>query len=169
KPSERFLLFKLLPDCGEHGHVVPGPFDPARPDITELGHRVRRCPRVDFSLAVSSRLSERGDSEDHDSYGHDSVEQSVNRPGQVDVPGRRDFPVIEACNQLKRGVREDDISRRDDATRVPADVDHGGPVRVSIFNLERGGGVPEEIREIDVDRKSTRLNSSHEWISYAVF
>src|SRR5438105_6716681 len=30
---------------------------------------------------------------------------------------------------------------------------------------ERGG----LLADVDIDRKSTRLNSSHEWISYAVF
>src|SRR6266849_7668349 len=28
---------------------------------------------------------------------------------------------------------------------------------------------PQRVRETVLDRKSTRLNSSHEWISYAVF
>src|SRR5207247_2664641 len=31
------------------------------------------------------------------------------------------------------------------------------------------GGRQEPTRSADADRKSTRLNSSHEWISYAVF
>src|SRR5207247_10385630 len=32
-------------------------------------------------------------------------------------------------------------------------------------------GMPKEMRAVEIpeDRKSTRLNSSHEWISYAVF
>src|SRR5438105_6865051 len=30
-------------------------------------------------------------------------------------------------------------------------------------------GAPAQARPADGDRKSTRLNSSHEWISYAVF
>src|SRR5207247_9228346 len=33
----------------------------------------------------------------------------------------------------------------------------------------QGGRVDEMPAAIDQDRKSTRLNSSHEWISYAVF
>src|SRR5207247_6314280 len=39
-------------------------------------------------------------------------------------------------------------------------VDHGGDTLVAL-------GLP--LREQAEDRKSTRLNSSHEWISYAVF
>src|SRR5256712_1286977 len=76
---------------------------------------VCRCPQVDFSLPVSSRLSERGDPEDHHSGGRDPVKQGIDRPGRVDVPGRRDFPVIETCNELERGGGEDDVPRRNDA------------------------------------------------------
>src|SRR5438105_11474535 len=32
-----------------------------------------------------------------------------------------------------------------------------------------GDGTVENIAALHLDRKSTRLNSSHEWISYAVF
>src|SRR5688572_31470053 len=32
-----------------------------------------------------------------------------------------------------------------------------------------GGGAPRALRKADTDRKSTRLNSSHSQISYAVF
>src|SRR2546425_11382756 len=39
EPSDRFLLFELVPDGGEDGHVVPSPFDPAPPGVTQLGHR----------------------------------------------------------------------------------------------------------------------------------
>src|SRR5207247_3582929 len=34
---------------------------------------------------------------------------------------------------------------------------------------DRAGGTHSESDSHDLDRKSTRLNSSHEWISYAVF
>src|SRR5207247_11288230 len=37
-----------------------------------------------------------------------------------------------------------------------------GPLAVEVVELHLDAGRP-------VDRKSTRLNSSHEWISYAVF
>src|SRR5207247_8998196 len=47
--------------------------------------------------------------------------------------------------------------RRDRALRGQAPARQGHAVHLD----DRGGHVP--------DRKSTRLNSSHEWISYAVF
>src|SRR5438105_12661220 len=34
---------------------------------------------------------------------------------------------------------------------------------------ERGRIARRQVRHVSADRKSTRLNSSHEWISYAVF
>src|SRR5206468_10659413 len=56
--------------------------------------------------------------------------------------------------------------------------DRGAPVRaIRIPHKLRGAGSPADLREADVqsarvhaqDRKSTRLNSSHDQISYAVF
>src|SRR5207247_8586527 len=35
--------------------------------------------------------------------------------------------------------------------------------------LQAGAPSVQRLGELDEDRKSTRLNSSHEWISYAVF
>src|SRR5207247_5830516 len=63
-----------------------------------------------------------------------------------------------------------------DASPQPADVDvHGARLDVRL-------GAPYEVQQLEPivhpigvadeeleDRKSTRLNSSHEWISYAVF
>src|SRR5207247_7853176 len=37
-----------------------------------------------------------------------------------------------------------------------------------LFNSGRPWGLPQNVMYVK-DRKSTRLNSSHEWISYAVF
>src|SRR5207247_3423542 len=42
------------------------------------------------------------------------------------------------------------------------------PILAAVLNKLYKLGVPETDRS-DLDRKSTRLNSSHEWISYAVF
>src|SRR5688572_32477664 len=42
-----------------------------------------------------------------------------------------------------------------------------GSKRAQVWVLNRAGG--EAIKVTDVDRKSTRLNSSHSQISYAVF
>src|SRR5438105_6736553 len=42
----------------------------------------------------------------------------------------------------------------------------------TLMNERAGLGTPELVADAEaagVDRKSTRLNSSHEWISYAVF
>src|SRR2546422_7129155 len=58
---------------------------------------------------------------------------------------------------------------------VPHDT---GPVELEPLNLKFGGSILEErgrpsvgrvIEEVVQDRKSTRLNSSHGYISYAVF
>src|SRR5207247_6553533 len=52
------------------------------------------------------------------------------------------------------------------------------PPSIELCSAVRAGCVPRECRSsqasihaglIRIDRKSTRLNSSHEWISYAVF
>src|SRR2546430_12616369 len=61
---------------------------------------------------------------------------------------------------LSRRVRE---SRA--AAGQPADpVSHG-----RAHDFRRAAGVPEDELSAAVDRKSTRLNSSHSQISYAVF
>src|SRR3712207_7564190 len=57
------------------------------------------------------------------------------------------------------------------AHAVPA-ADHGaaGPVRRAAADQRRAGGEgPPAVRAEPQDRKSTRLNSSHANISYAVF
>src|SRR5207247_8007181 len=58
----------------------------------------------------------------------------------------------------------------DSATRV-VDVVIGVNVREFAAELESvlAPQIREIVLEIEKDRKSTRLNSSHEWISYAVF
>src|SRR5438105_11302945 len=53
----------------------------------------------------------------------------------------------------------DTVSRRPDRNR---------PVQLDRNVARRSRFLPGQT-EIDPDRKSTRLNSSHEWISYAVF
>src|SRR3712207_8848037 len=56
--------------------------------------------------------------------------------------------------------------------RLPreAAADLGVPCQVRVQALERHGAIPRPIvRPVDEDRKSTRLNSSHANISYAVF
>src|SRR5207247_6660317 len=58
---------------------------------------------------------------------------------------------------------------RDDS-RVYSEVSMAGPSATDVFNGHRA--VTPRSRPASwctTDRKSTRLNSSHEWISYAVF
>src|SRR5438105_12540724 len=51
-----------------------------------------------------------------------------------------------------------------------ARVEHaGGGEGVGRAGVEAGGAGAAVVRLVRRDRKSTRLNSSHEWISYAVF
>src|SRR5207247_7485453 len=57
----------------------------------------------------------------------------------------------------RRGLRTGRVGR--------GDLDHFRWKRLSDGNLGRG----DEAHCRNEDRKSTRLNSSHEWISYAVF
>src|SRR5258708_25347647 len=53
----------------------------------------------------------------------------------------------------------------------PANPDgeaNGIPI-ADILAIKAGGGLPKTADRKDIDRKSTRLNSSHQIISYAVF
>src|SRR5687768_17931978 len=56
-----------------------------------------------------------------------------------------------------RGPGSDLVQPRDRA------ADHGGHPRLGL------AGHLDDLRHVDRDRKSTRLNSSHGYISYAVF
>src|SRR5206468_7626826 len=72
-----------------------------------------------------------------------------------------------------KGIAEDLVSRRDlhDPTGVHDgdSIRHLGQYREVVGNHQEGGrhGSPNALDELD--RKSTRLNSSHDQISYAVF
>src|SRR2546428_10353864 len=46
---------------------------------------------------------------------------------------------------------------------------HGVPTAPAVFLREPSGGPPGVLSDCHRDRKSTRLNSSHDQISYAVF
>src|SRR5438105_5640467 len=56
----------------------------------------------------------------------------------------------------------------DHRARPQADARHGRRVPVAAAARRPNQGIRAE-RSAPRDRKSTRLNSSHEWISYAVF
>src|SRR5207247_8957681 len=59
------------------------------------------------------------------------------------------------------------LSERARAACFPLPPGFGCELRMTIDALH-AGPTAEDV-ELDLDRKSTRLNSSHEWISYAVF
>src|SRR3712207_8629052 len=63
---------------------------------------------------------------------------------------------------------DDDVARLDVAVHEVAVVDRGQPGRQAHRDVVEGGRV-ERALVFDQDRKSTRLNSSHANISYAVF
>src|SRR5947207_3921993 len=55
------------------------------------------------------------------------------------------------------------------AARRQAAIDRGEEVIVGVNKYQSDETSPVEILNVDKDRKSTRLNSSHTVISYAVF
>src|SRR5438105_10827854 len=50
-----------------------------------------------------------------------------------------------------------------------ADAEKLPPIKIAVFDFELEDVSPASLLLGETDRKSTRLNSSHEWISYAVF
>src|SRR4051794_41690839 len=84
-------------------------------------------------------------------------------------------------NELDNASKRDDIPdfRAGDTVKVHVKVIEGNRSRVQVFQgvviRRQGGGLQETftVRKVSfgvgVDRKSTRLNSSHPSISYAVF
>src|SRR3712207_8844736 len=66
---------------------------------------------------------------------------------------------------LDRGARADVV----DAVVGEEELARGGVVRVGLAAGEPAAGRRRLLRRLRVDRKSTRLNSSHANISYAVF
>src|SRR2546422_7233792 len=71
---------------------------------------------------------------------------------------------------LRLGLATQRFRERDDLPLAPG-VRHGrfGRWAAGAGRARRGGRVRGGIREARGDRKSTRLNSSHGYISYAVF
>src|SRR3712207_8937458 len=74
------------------------------------------------------------------------------------------FPYTTLFRSQARGEGGDDGGEDPDPSEEPADHGRGGD-----GDQEREGRCAERTLSEDVDRKSTRLNSSHANISYAVF
>src|SRR5207247_10871634 len=87
---------------------------------------------------------------------HDALPIFQGRLALVDRRRTSDTDARPAARQGRQLVRQ----------RVGLQLPHGGP-----DHLHGGEPLKASISSVDVagDRKSTRLNSSHEWISYAVF
>src|SRR5690625_6439739 len=69
-----------------------------------------------------------------------------------------------------RGVLKVGIDSGNVTVEPPRDPSHGDMATNAAMVLAKPAGVkPRELAEALVDRKSTRLNSSHVAISYAVF
>src|SRR5207247_9360220 len=77
----------------------------------------------------------------------------------------RDGAVVEEVFVLAPGV-DVDRGERSQGAGVPRDHPYGVPGQPPLPDVVAEPPCRDVVRE---DRKSTRLNSSHEWISYAVF
>src|SRR2546422_5883054 len=79
------------------------------------------------------------------------------------------YTTLFRSDPLAQGLLVDEFLIHQPVDRLPADAEHGALLRVLLAEeglvplLQLPGG------EVPVDRKSTRLNSSHGYISYAVF
>src|SRR2546422_11193819 len=98
-----------------------------------------------------------------------STATSARRAG-APVPSIRE-PFLMSSDQIMPALRFDDRHRRHSITLPDAvHVLHAGDgaSKHGVVSVEMGrGAVADE--ELAADRKSTRLNSSHGYISYAVF
>src|SRR5207247_9789749 len=89
------------------------------------------------------------------------------------VPRPARVTLVPYTTLFRSPVGEDHLA----AVGASGDLDHlsrpGGSVRAVETQARRGTSAPGSVgsmrRDEQRDRKSTRLNSSHEWISYAVF
>src|SRR5690606_41342703 len=97
-------------------------------------------------------------------------------PEPNSVPTRRpsDLPWRIAYDGRARGGNDAELQRvREHAARIVTghEIDGAGNGHGGIAHLEHPaiGDLLLELPDLDADRKSTRLNSSHVKISYAVF
>src|SRR3989442_10464474 len=79
------------------------------------------------------------------------------------------FPYTTLFRSMRRRHgRQEDHGRRTDV-KVPGDLDTHVQYRPADGGVGVDGAVRRTVLHVGVDRKSTRLNSSHVRISYAVF
>src|SRR5438105_8989464 len=93
-------------------------------------------------------------------------------PSATSKTATSELSTLSLHDALPISPRVDEPARRVDLHERPAcrvAGDHVDPVSAAGANVERRRLPHPEDRLVRVDRKSTRLNSSHEWISYAVF
>src|SRR5437870_13090359 len=92
------------------------------------------------------------------------------QPGEVDVPAAKDGRVFlgEVVTHYADQVHAGEEAGRDRAVRCCASERPRNFAKWSFERVERDRPNDEE-RHAGIDRKSTRLNSSHVAISYAVF
>src|SRR5687768_9783490 len=93
---------------------------------------------------------------------------------QRSVLARRDPAAIDLSCQLSRRItlkRPIVSANMDTVTRAPMAIVQAEEGGIGIIDRGfRPGEIEPQVREVEkVDRKSTRLNSSHGYISYAVF
>src|SRR5690349_23606957 len=80
---------------------------------------------------------------------------------------RRDVGVVEV---RRRRQRRDELASRERERVLDRQQDVRARRRAAPLDVQRAARQPDELRERgEADRKSTRLNSSHVEISYAVF
>src|SRR5690625_2350951 len=82
------------------------------------------------------------------------------------APPAEDFEVVAAVQQVAEEILKD---KGADAGRLGRWAAEVTAPSVIPWQTVIGGGLPQAVRRTPKDRKSTRLNSSHVAISYAVF
>src|SRR5207247_7111815 len=96
-------------------------------------------------------------------------------PPVARTPDTSSFPTRRSSDlRVRHEGRHHPGDLRVDDVREPAAEERRRPdtarnrLRAAVRDANRSGP-SRRLRRADRDRKSTRLNSSHEWISYAVF
>src|SRR5207247_4371732 len=121
----------------------------ARPEDDADPERLLRRPRREIVGDVSAL---------------DHTAGVLHAPGEHDLPNReRDDQRVEPQDPDEQAVRETDAGSQ-------AEADEDGECEPVVRpRADADDESPAEEHHARRDRKSTRLNSSHEWSSYAVF